>query len=475
MNKFGQPIATPRKKASLGYYQGGQGRDRRHIFAPVADSETTQTTHNREQICGLARWLHANVGLVRGAVADVARYSVGSGITPQSMAEPEIAEQYERFFKEWASICDVGDRLSFWQMQQLASMRIDVDGDVGFVLHSSAEGWPMLQMIEAHRIKNSWDDKQFKDGVKFNAQGRSVAFKIHEGEDKFRRINSKDFILLHEAERVNQRRGMSSLAHAVNHCRDIDDLVSYEKIGVKMAAAIGIAITSESGEADSGTSYIEDGFTAADTGGLALDTFQAGMVPRLRDGEKIESFGSNRPNPSFTGFIDYLVRDVACGLGIPIEFVWSPQGLVGTTQRFVLNKAQRRFETRQNLLIDRLCNRIWAWVIAKGIKRGDIPASDDWRRVKWQTPAKITVDVGREAQAHRDDIKAGLRTLQEDAGERGLDWLEVREQSQREAQDLLERAQSIADATGTTLEFAVSLLSSHSPNPPTNPEEVEAV
>ena len=46
----------------------------------------------------------------------------------------------------------------------------------------------------------------------------------------------------------------------------------------------------------------------------------------------------------------------------------------------------------------------------------------NWRAVHWQTPRSITVDVGREAQARRDDVKAGLMTLADFFGEQGLDW-----------------------------------------------------
>jgi capsid protein len=42
--------------------------------------------------------------------------------------------------------------------------------------------------------------------------------------------------------------------------------------------------------------------------------------------------------------------------------------------------------------------------------------------VHGQTPRSITVDVGREATARRDDVKAGLMTLADFFGEQGLDW-----------------------------------------------------
>jgi capsid protein len=48
-----------------------------------------------------------------------------------------------------------------------------------------------------------------------------------------------------------------------------------------------------------------------------------------------------------------------------------------------------------------------------------------WQQVGWQTPRSITVDVGREATARRDDVKAGLMTLSDYFGEQGIDWKEA--------------------------------------------------
>jgi capsid protein len=48
-----------------------------------------------------------------------------------------------------------------------------------------------------------------------------------------------------------------------------------------------------------------------------------------------------------------------------------------------------------------------------------------WQSVGWQTPRSITVDVGREATARRDDVKAGLMTLSDYFGEQGIDWKEA--------------------------------------------------
>ena len=161
-----------------------------------------------------------------------------------------------------------------------------------------------------------------------------------------------------------------------------------------------------------------------------------------------------------------LMRKTAVGLGVPFEFLWNPTEAGGATQRAVLAKAQRKFGERASLLDEKLNKRVWGWVISKAIKRGDVRPSADWWRVRWQHPKKITVDVGREAKENREDYKLGLKTLADDAGERGLDWQEIRQQTELENVDLIHRAKRIADQENISLDLALSLMSQRSANPP---------
>jgi len=80
------------------------------------------------------------------------------------------------------------------------------------------------------------------------------------------------------------------------------------------------------------------------------------------------------------------------------------------------------------------------------------------------------VDLGREARANQDAIKMGLRTMREDAGERGHDWQEMRDQVEREASDLLSRAKRLATEFDVSMETALHLLSQRTPNPVFNNE-----
>ena len=468
----GNPItAAPATRQKYGYsnhhYRGTEiNRYRSFVYQSIGDSTLTLNKATRRQLMAYARWLYVNSGMVKGAVNDMSRYSVGCGIKPQSQAAP--SDDYEQYFSEWCKIADVAGVFNFSQMQRLASVRMDVDGDLGFLMVNNK--FPQLQIIESHTIESP-DNRAKHDGVKANKSGRPTAYYLRDGKN-FRTVSANDFILVSDPDRVMQLRGVTALAHATDHIRDQMEILDYEKVGVKMSSAIGVAITSQGGTADDGQSLIESGYTAADTGTVAWDTWQAGMVPRLKPGESIESFGSNKPNASFQGFLEFLIRDVALGLGVPYEFLVDP-AKQGTASRFILEKAQRRFEERQDT-IRKFSSRVYAWVIASGIKRGDIPPSEGFWRCKWQAPKKITVDNGRDSKANADALKLGTRTLAEDTGERGHDWQEIRGQVEKEADDLLQRASGLAERHGVTMDTAIALLSQRTPNPVFNNDESQA-
>jgi len=410
--------------------------------------------------------MFANFGEVRGAIRDVARYSVGSGIRPVSLA-PDVEESkaYEDFFSQWADNCDLRGEYNFWKIQRLASVRMDIDGDLGFNLVSGKRDWPFLQPIEGHQIAGEANDENNFDGVRISpATQRAAAYSIRTKDGGFKPIPASNFIMVYDPDRVAQYRGVSALQHAITEIWDTSEILDFEKVGVKIRSAIGAVIKTQSGDDDDAQALIGAENTAVKTGDVPWQTFEAGMIPRLHTDEDIQEIGGNSPSTTFNGFIELLMRRVALGYGLPLEFIWDLSKAGGASQRAVLAKSQRVFDERFDVL-KRFNNRVWAWVIAKGIKRKDLKATDCWWKAKWQQPKKITVDVGREAKEAREDVKLGLKTFQDEAGERGQDWRQNRNQTEIETRDLLERAWGLASEFGISTETALSLLSQRSPNP----------
>lgn len=451
-----------------GYFEGTKHtRERTRIPYFVGDAKSTHSGLERLNLISTARWLYDNDGLVKGAINDLARYSFPLKVQAAS-AETEWNAQAEELFAEWSDYADITSTLSFEEIQRLSSIAIDRDGDIGIAFVQDGER-PALQLIEAHRIKDAPRNGSFVEGVQTDAFGRPLAFSVSDDStsDGFREVSANSMVLLADPDRLDQRRGLSSLRHAIAHIRDKHDIVNFEKQGVKNLSTISAVIESELGEADTSTWDFE---TTTDASGndLTVAKMQSGAIPVLPKGDKLSAFQGNRPSAAFTGFLEFLVREFAIGMGLPYEFVWEPKGITGPAQRFIMNKAQRRFRERQRLL-EPVIKRTWAFVIANAIEAGQLPAVAGWERTRLQPPASLTIDAGRDAMQEREDVKAGLLTLQEHYGKRGLDWEQELEQAGKEVETIFSIASDIATRSGVPVEQVLnrlSMLTQHGETPP---------
>jgi len=413
-------------------YEGaGFSRKRPVIYGAYAqDSQKDLSKTTRTELLKLARHMYRNVGLVKGAVDSVAQYSIGSGLRPQYRGEDqEFGKLAESYWRDVIAPCpEITGRMSWADLLMALSRSIDIDGDV-FVMMTK-DG--MLQVVEGHRVCEG-ADYATTDGVFLGKFGEPTGYLV-KLDNEYRRVDCDNVIHLMEIERPDQVRGASALARALNHLRDLKLITEFEKDALKVQSSIAAVITSENGDplANSGGFFGKIEARDATNDVAREEITSSANIPRLLPGEKIENLAPTRPGSSFEPFAKYLIRDIALGLNLPPEFVYDPAAVGGAGMRFIVAKAQRRFEQRQRLLIDRFCQRAWRFFIARAIAKGDLPAAKDYDRISWQTPKSLTVDAGREAMQAREDYKAGLSTLADYFGELGLDWQEQVDQRKAE-------------------------------------------
>ena len=204
------------------------------------------------------------------------------------------------------------------------------------------------------------------------------------------------------------------------------EILSLEKLAVKTQSDITRTITRENPNFDGTQSDFEAfGMKPQDYGDGMTDpseasTFIGGKVLSLAPGEKLESFESARPNTTFNGFIEHLMKDSMAGV-LPYEFTIDPTKAGGASVRLIVAKADRIFQHLQNIMIQRMLTPIWGYIIGTAIEEGELPANEYWNKVSWTTPRRITVDAGRDAQQNRLDIESGVKTLTEHYLEQGDD------------------------------------------------------
>jgi capsid protein len=251
---------------------------------------------------------------------------------------------------------------------------------------------------------------------------------------------------VYQPEVASGARAYSPLQHAINNIVDMLEIVSLEKFAVKMNSDVTRTITRETAQFDGAQSDFEAfGMRPQDVTGNGLtnpdeaSTFIGGKILALAPGERMESFVSNRPNQTFNGFIEYLVRDSVAGV-LPYEFIYDPSAASGASMRLIVAKADRVFQHLQTVLMNRFLTPVWGYVIGSKIASGELPSCECWNKVVWTTPKRVTVDAGRDAAQNRADIELGIKTIGENCLEEGENFNEMLRQRACEARAYVDAA-----------------------------------
>lgn len=419
------------------------------------DSKVDVTESDRRILLGYARYLYYNLGIVRGAVDTKARLAIGDGLAPRPFTSNEQWNaKAQELWEQWASFPDVTGKFTWGEMLRLASVAIDRDGEFFCILTKGSEGNPLIQLIESHRvgsgktISSELTDGKFFDGVWVNKLGRPTHYRFLTGEkfpeEKTKELPAQAVLHAYESVRTDEYRGVSNLAQAVNHLRDIVDIVGYEKFSSKIRAALALQI--EKTNETSGPSLLghrvkqQDAFTG---GQLTVEKLLAGTIVDLEPGSKLSSVIGDRPEAQTMELLKFLIRDVAVGLGMPYEVVWDASALNGTSVRMTLRMMQETIRQRQVLMMNKICKRVWGYVINCYINEGKLSKNDEWYKVEWNTPAELSVDL-RQQQQDREDLKLGLTNYAELYGKYGMNWKEALRQKAQEAQFIKGLAEEFA-------------------------------
>lgn len=436
------PILAP--KAWMSSYDAANWSPRRGLVPGAApgDAKRDLTPTVRNELVRRARYLHRNSGFVRELVSNMAIYSTGDGIRPQAQSpDPEWNRQAEDYFAQWSSRCEVTRRFSFEECQSLVCRGIDVDGEYFIHRTRDIDGAPVIQMIETHRIGNGPGATDTVDGVGLDAFGAPAFYRVIQDDGTSRDLPATAVLHVFEPESSSAVRNAPTLQHSINHVLDEMELLALEKHAVKDNADVARVLKTQRGELDESGDFSvgtpgQDG-TPSDP--AELQKIVGGKLVALKPDESLDSFQSNRPSPTFTGFLEHLRRDSALGV-IPFEFAADSSKVGGAGVRLVVAKADRRFSHRQMILVIRLIKPIWFYVIGDAIARGLLPPAESWWKISCVTPRRITVDAGREAQQNRADVEMGLKTISDHYQELGADFGEELERRARDARMIIDTA-----------------------------------
>lgn len=411
--------------------------------AAPTDAKNELTPNVRSELVRKSRYLHKNSGFMRELVANMAIYSTGDGIRVQAQSpKQEWIRQAEAYFALWAARCEVTRRFSFEECQALVCRGMDIDGEYFIHKTRDADGEPRIQLIESHRIGDAFGSQQTIDGVGIDAWGAPVFYRVMEDNGNARDIPASAMLHIHEPEWAGGVRSHPTIQHSINHVLDEMELLALEKHAVKDNADVSRILKTARGEVDDNGDFVVGGPTGngESSDPVTLQRIVGGKLVALKPDESLESFQSNRPSPTFTGFLEHLRRDSALGM-IPFEFAADSSRVGGAGVRLIVAKADRRFSFRQMILERRLIKPVWTYVIGDAINRGLLPPIESWWKICTVPPKRVTVDAGREAQQNRADVEMGLKTLSDHFQELGADFGEEIERRASDAKLIIETAE----------------------------------
>jgi capsid protein len=410
---------TPKLKVKAGINQFnsvGMSSNRAYIYGSAVDFSFDYTASDRKEMIKRLRHGERNCGLLRQILNDYVTYVVGDGITVQS-----TNEEHEAYFNKVIKNIDVTGRFSWVEILRILTRGALRDGDSFLVLTVDESGDPKVQLVEGHKVESPEGsaDPNLLDGVQFDSTGKIKSFCFIQSDKKARFIPASSVCHVCEYDYCSGSRGLPLLQHSYADIQSEDELLKLEMLAVRNDADVTRVLKKQGGYISSDMRAELSGSSSSSLDSIA--SRMGGKLIALETNEDLISLDSKRPNGNFVSFLEAIQKDINRGTGIPYEFSNDPSKAGGGALRLIAGKADRSFQRWQTILIEKVCTKVYQYIIAHGISTGEIKDTPDWWNVSWTTPKRLTIDAGRDAAQDRADVELGLLSMSELYAQRGLD------------------------------------------------------
>lgn len=442
------------------------------------DAPALLTSLDRTRVLTVGRWLFQNCSPVRGALNEIASLATATVIPQFDGADKAWGEAAESYLYESGRFLDVRgwpfDTDTFNRLLVLAVRR---DGDQYVLLTEDESGEPKVQVIPAHRIgcrgavdvlTGPFKGRAIRDGVILDDYGRAIGYRVlGESSEEYRDFSSNDLFPAFDPDFADQVRGFSALGASVIDWQDLSDTRRFELWAQKKFASTAILETNEAGAPDMGeATIITEGTEAADTtDGISVkpvygEEMRGGETRYFRSGtgSKWDIPVADRPSANQQAFAADTVRQALHGIGWSYDFSLDPTKAGGAQMRIVIDKANRQLAYIRERILAPVRRRIDGWRIAKAIKNGRLAPNAEWWKWEYQFAAELTADAKYASDVAVQEFKSGFTTKRDICAKRGAYYEDVMNQRAREVDDLLTRAQVLAQKFDMPLQQAIALL-----------------
>lgn len=453
-----RPLTVARK--FVNWLRGGRLHQKpsldHRIEGLTGDHKDLLSELDHEEIVSATRYIYGRFPMLSGAIEDKANHVVGNGWGPQFEGLDDFwGDQAEAWLRDYFLVCDVRGRpFDMKNNHHIGAITLMRDGEYFIVLTKAKSGLPLFQFIESHRIRTrnyirEYKGLQVRNAIAYSPAGRPLYYHfLGDTADDDRWIRAKDIIHVFDPKWFSQGRGISPIVSGILDWLDVLDVRENEKYAQRLFSMLALKHKNPTGKADGFAQRFGKSGTSKETEGGAksedlVQEFKKGQIRWLQIGsEDVEAFLSNRPTANQQAFEEAILRGAFAGLNWSYEQAYNGGKLSGAPVRRDIAKNQRSVERMQCVLYYPWYRQV-GYLVSVGISFGVLKPHSEWYRWAPQLPAKMTVDAGNESKIEIEEYRIGFLTLKSVTGRKGQWWQEVRDQREREADDLITRAKRL--------------------------------
>lgn len=399
-----------------------------------------------------------------------------SGFTLQSRARDlsGILDQnanniIESEFKKWGNrkYCTVDGRMSWVKVQKLVIRSVARDGEcLVRMVRGFKNPWRFaLQILEGDvldetlNISDGPGQNLIKMGVEYNEWDRPIAYHIrkkHPGDyfrsgspQTYQRIPANEIIHIYDIERASQGRGIPWMRTAALRMNILGEYEKTELIGARIGASqMGFYIPSPEGGAD----IVPDD---EDSEGNPIMEAEPGMFEKLPTGySDFKPFLPVHPSGNYGDFSKETKRGLASGLNVAYNSIANDLEKVNfSSMRIGTVEERDAWQSVQGFFVTdflELVREAWLEMLLLS-DRTSLPYSkfDKFNSADFQGRRWDWVDPLKDIEADLMAIRAGLKSPQQVASERGMELEDIYE--------LIAEAQKLAKKYNLKLDYGASV------------------
>ena len=313
-------------------------------FPSFNTSEDLELTSSLRNLRARGRSLVRDAAYAKSCKRTIVNNVIGYGVRMEPVVKntrntinKQVSGAIADAWAKWmcADSCHTGGSLHFHDLERLCMGQVFEAGEVFIRIHRERFGKSdipiALEVVEPERIVDGYaypttvspKSGGVRLGIESDGFKRPIAYWIralHPGDirlnleqsDEQVRVPAEDVIHIYVIERWPQSRGVPWIHAVAGKLQDVNGYSEAEIIAARAAASyMGIIESPEGTEA-----FAEQ---APDTTFQA--TFEPGMMMKLQEGEKFNSFSPNRPNSGLDAFMKIMLREISAGVGASYEAI----------------------------------------------------------------------------------------------------------------------------------------------------------